>query len=281
MGNSSKTGSPAQSGEVGIVSLLSEAPSNVEFARLFHRHRRPGHSVRDTMHLLNSALSMPRSTPTVKLLLTGAGRTCIEAAPMAYKLASEEEVKEIEQQALLAAAAVRRELQLGPRSPWILLGIDVLAASTRADQRQVGQFAAVLRPDRDEITLLAKSFPTVDEVSYLRVTEGAEHVLKTPYGDAAVFVCHDINVYSSRGEAMTTDGKRRGWRDEFKNEVDSIKPQIALFMAHGMWKVGSFRQAYAEFTREVGIPLIGARSALSFLTTPGTPIPQPIPYQHL
>jgi hypothetical protein len=108
--------------------------------------------------------------------------------------------------------------------------------------------------------LLPKRFPTPGEVAYLRVPEDADAphpVCHTPHGRAAVLMCHDVNVYSPRGAATTTDKARAGRRTALRRRVKSLAPNWGLHLAHYVETPASFRQAYGTWAADVGVPSSG------------------------
>jgi hypothetical protein len=247
-----RTGRP-----VGRVEVLREPATAAQLVRVFHRWgERPPELAAESLRQAVLLMEGVTLTPVV----AGAGFAWVRLPdPTRERMPDEAEFAAITDAALRAAQVVRSALP--PSRPLVVFGVDVYATCNRSDaERQVGQFAAVLPPDGGPPHLLPKRYPTTGEVSYLRLPKDADAphpVCFTPHGPAAVLVCHDLNVYSPRGTATTTDKARAGWRAALRRRVKAVAPVLGLHLTHYVETTGSFRQAYSAWAADVGVPLVG------------------------
>ncbi|HEY1190780.1 MAG TPA: hypothetical protein VGE74_24330 [Gemmata sp.] len=225
--------------------------------RLFHRWgERP---VDVATESLCHALLLISGRRTEQVLVTGAGFVGARLPePTSERFPNANELDAVTRTAQQVAEALR--LSLPDERPLIVFGVDVYATCHRSDiERQVGQFAVVL-PRDGAARLLPKRFPTPNEEAYLPVPDEAEAPdpsCDTPAGRAAVFVCHDVNVYSPRGAATTVYETRAGWRTALQNRVRALAPALGLHLAHYVETATSFRQAYNAWAGEFDAPLVG------------------------
>jgi hypothetical protein len=241
----------------GSVEVLSCPDTAAQVCRLFHRWgERP---VEVAARSLSQAINCLNETSESGLLTAGAGFLWVRMPePLEARLPSPEEALAILVTASMAAGEVLSAL---PKvRPVVVFGIDVWATCNRsAEERQVGQFAVLFQKGGPPM-LSSKRFPTTGEVAYLPVenpppTEAP--VFDGPVGRVVVMVCHDVNAYSPRGKATTSDAARAGRRQAIRDQVRAADPACGLHLAHHLDKPGSFRQAYNVWASEVGVPLFG------------------------
>ena len=247
-------------GETETVIVVRRSEESPRIARLFHRWRQITPPDRASAPL-NEAISLLQPILPQAILLAGAGFVSLELPyPTQNRFPDEAEFAAIVKEARQAAQTVRDTLP--GEHPTLCFGVDVLATCARSQkQRQLGQFAAILQPGQTDIHLIGKGFPTILEESYLRILDRdnpiAAHIFGIPLGSVAILVCHDINVYSPRGERTTENQYRKDWRNKIQQEVADVHPVFAFHLAHYIETPRSFLQAYGAWAAKVAIPLIG------------------------
>jgi len=146
----------------------------------------------------------------------------------------------------LATLAQRSASQILERIPakrsWDLcLGIDVVGG--------IGQFAALIRKDAQNVTIIWKSYPVGEEARYLAgfgTVPGARapRFMQTGLGKTCVFVCHDAQAFNHRSQAnVGRNGltARGAVVKEMTETFSRERPAVALNLVHWIEKLGNTR----------------------------------------
>ncbi len=96
-----------------------------------------------------------------------------------------------------------------------------------------------------------KSYPTTgQENGLVRVQDLSTHFVELPFGKVMILGCHDLNVFSPRGKAVTKSEWRKKVREEF---YDIVKEETLSVVLHHPHTTDSSRIWTAAWNELVGI----------------------------
>ena len=97
-----------------------------------------------------------------------------------------------------------------------------------------------------------KSLPTTDQENGLvRIQDLSTHFVKVPFGKIMILGCHDLNIFSPRGRAVTKSEWRRKLREEFYDIVKKENPSVVLHHPHTTDSSRIWTAAWHELVRIV------------------------------
>jgi hypothetical protein len=136
---------------------------------------------------------------------------------------------------------------------YITIGIDSL-------KDQVSLSSVSIRKPHTELVVLVdlkrsvyhwtgKSYPTVGQENCLiRFTDLMTHFVQTSFGKVLILGCHDLNLFSPRGEAVTQSEWRKKVRADFYDMTRKAQPDVVLHHPHTTDSSRIWTAAWNELT---------------------------------
>ena len=120
---------------------------------------------------------------------------------------------------------------------YITIGIDSFKTKISTSQTSIRQphveMVLLLELATKKIFVTGKSYPTAgQEDGLFRYDDINTHFINTKHGKVMLLGCHDLNVFSPRGEATTKKEWRRKVRRSFYELLKKEKPNIVLHHPH-------------------------------------------------
>ncbi|MGC9344689.1 MAG: hypothetical protein ACP5E3_18425, partial [Bacteroidales bacterium] len=120
---------------------------------------------------------------------------------------------------------------------YITVGIDSFKDKVSVSQAVIRQphaeMVALVDLKSNKIFITGKSYPTTgQENGLVRFDDISSHFVSTSKGKVMLLGCHDLNVFSPRGEAATKKEWRRKVRRDFYKSLKKEKPNIVLHHPH-------------------------------------------------
>lgn len=148
---------------------------------------------------------------------------------------------------------------------YITIGIDSfkdkVSVSLAVIRQPHVEMVALVDLKSDKIHLTGKSYPTTgQENGLVRFDDISSHFVSTGKGKVMLLGCHDLNVFSPRGEASTKKEWRRKVRRDFYESINGEKPNIVLHHPHTTDSSKIWTSAWNELVRTspIGIRYISA-----------------------
>lgn len=136
---------------------------------------------------------------------------------------------------LLLDEAMRRKL--AAHADYLTIGIDShkdeISLSGVSITHPHAELVVMVDLRTHEYFWTGKSYPTSgQEYGLVRFQDVETHFVKTSFGKVMILGCHDLNVFSKRGQKTTKEKWRRKAREDFYSAVNSEKPDVVLHHPH-------------------------------------------------
>lgn len=139
---------------------------------------------------------------------------------------------------------------------YISIGVDSRKDRISLAQEPIRQphieLVALVDLESLELHMTGKSFPTTGQASTLvRIPDIGSHFVDTSFGKLLLLGCHDLNAFSPRGRANTTDPWRTSLRDAFYARAKAEWPTTAIQHPHTTDSPRIWKPAWNELMRSV------------------------------
>lgn len=112
------------------------------------------------------------------------------------------------------------------------------------------EFVALVDLKNNKYYFTGKSYPTTgQEKGLVRMQDLSTHFVDLPIGNTMILGCHDLNIFSPRGKAVTQSSFRKDVRTEFYNIARKQHPEIVLHHPHTTDSSGIWTSAWNEMKR--------------------------------
>jgi hypothetical protein len=137
---------------------------------------------------------------------------------------------------------------------FITIGVDSskakISVSSAQIQRPHVEMVALVDLRTGSYHWTGKSYPTPgQEKGLVRFQDLSSHFVSLPFGRVMVLGCHDLNIFSRRGQSTTKAPWRKSVRDEFYQLAKSEKPTIVLHHPHTTDNSQIWTAAWNELTQ--------------------------------
>ena len=120
---------------------------------------------------------------------------------------------------------------------YITIGIDSykekISTTTESIRKPHAELVALVDLRNNTFYWTGKSYPTTgQEHGLVRIKDATTHFFNLPFGETMILGCHDLNIFSPRGRAVTKSEWRIDIRKQFDDLVGQKKPRIVLHHPH-------------------------------------------------
>jgi len=145
--------------------------------------------------------------------------------------------------------------KLRPHVDYVTLGVDTKKDRVSTTDNYVAEphaeLVCLLDLRTGAVHWTGKSYPTSQqERQIVRFPDLASHFVTLDDGSVMILGCHDLSMYSPRGQAVAG-----GWRKEIATQFRSLaaleKPVAVLHHPHTTVKVGTWRQQWTRLAQEL------------------------------
>ena len=156
---------------------------------------------------------------------------------------------------LLIDDGLRKELNAC--ADYITIGLDSYMESSSQTQPHI-ELVALINLKTKDFNWTGKSYPTISQESGLvRINDLKTHFVNSSFGKVMILGCHDLNMFSPRGNAVVKADWRKEIIEEIGQKVVEEEPRIVLQHPHstdstGIWtpawnKLGDMTPTIAEY----------------------------------
>jgi hypothetical protein len=137
---------------------------------------------------------------------------------------------------------------------YITIGVDSWKSKVSVTSAQIRkphiEMVALLDLQTGNYHWTGKSYPTPgQERGLVRFQDLSSHFISLSIGNLMVLGCHDLNIFSPRGEAVTRNPWRKKVRDDFYKLAKMERPTIVLHHPHTTDTLKIWTPAWNKLTR--------------------------------